>query len=292
MNPSRAAAAAIVDAHGRSGRRIAVEGVETFLLDKGDGEPVVCLHGVPASSFLYRKVVAELATRGLRGIAFDLPGLGLADRPRGFDYSWTGLGRFAAATVDTLQLDRFHLVGHDIGAPVAFELAARLRGRIASLTVLNAPVAVGTFRRPLVMKPFAAPGVGEAYLRAITPGLFRRLMRWQGIADPTKITDAELDAYLLLLRGSDGGRAFLRIMRSFELTAAKDQLYRHVLRDSGIPVQIIWGQADPALPIRTRGEQARRAAGLPTIQRLPGKHFLQEDHAPELADLITTHVHS
>ena len=43
----------------------------------------MCLHGVPASCFLYRKVLRELAARGLRGIAFDLPGLGLADRPAG-----------------------------------------------------------------------------------------------------------------------------------------------------------------------------------------------------------------
>ena len=48
---------------------------------------MVCLHGVPASSFLYRKVLAELAGRGLRGVAFDLPGLGLADRPARFDYT-------------------------------------------------------------------------------------------------------------------------------------------------------------------------------------------------------------
>ncbi|GAA3637849.1 alpha/beta fold hydrolase [Microlunatus ginsengisoli] len=291
MNAGQSAAAgAVVAAHQRTGRRIAVQGVETFLLDRGDGEPVVCVHGVPASSFLYRKVLDELAARGLRGIAFDLPGLGLADRPRDFDYSWTGLGRYAAAVVDALDLDRFHLVGHDIGAPVAFELAARRSDRVASLTILNAPVAVGSFRRPLVMKPFAVPGLGEIYLRAVTPAIFRRLMRWQGIADRSKITDAELDAYLLLLRGTDQGRAFLQIMRSFELTQAKDQLYRRVLRDSGLRVQIIWGEADPALPVATRGEQARRAADLPTIHRLPGRHFLQEDNAPALADLIARHV--
>lgn len=58
-----------------------------MVIDEGDGPPVVCLHGVPASSFLYRKVVPELAARGLRGLAFDLPGLGLAERPQDFDYS-------------------------------------------------------------------------------------------------------------------------------------------------------------------------------------------------------------
>ena len=95
---------AVIEAHERSGYRLAVGGVDTFVLDLGEGPPVVCLHGVPASSFLYRKLIVELAARGLRGIAFDLPGLGLADRPAAFDYTWTGLGRFASAAVDALDL--------------------------------------------------------------------------------------------------------------------------------------------------------------------------------------------
>jgi pimeloyl-ACP methyl ester carboxylesterase len=40
---------------------------------------------VPASSFLYRKLLPELSRRGLRGIAWDLPGLGLAERPSDYD---------------------------------------------------------------------------------------------------------------------------------------------------------------------------------------------------------------
>ena len=62
-------------------------------LEQGDGEPVVLLHGVPVSSFLYRKVVPELAGRGLRGVAFDFPGLGLAERPRGLRLQLERAGR-------------------------------------------------------------------------------------------------------------------------------------------------------------------------------------------------------
>ena len=101
-------ASAVIEAHRRSGRRFTAAGIGSFVREEGSGEPVVCLHGVPASSFLYRKVVTELASRGLRGIAFDLPGLGLADRPVVADYTWTGLGRFASAAVDALGLERFH----------------------------------------------------------------------------------------------------------------------------------------------------------------------------------------
>src|SRR5436190_24065489 len=138
----------VVEEHEAAGRRFEADGLGSFVREEGEGEPVVCLHGVPSSCFLYRKVIAELAGRGLRGVAFDLPGLGLAERPADYDYTWTGLGRFALAAVDALGLDRFHLVVHDIGGPVGFELAAALPDRVASITVLNTLVKVDGFKRP------------------------------------------------------------------------------------------------------------------------------------------------
>jgi haloalkane dehalogenase len=276
----------VIEKHQASGRHFAAAGVASFVLDAGGGVPVVCLHGVPASSFLYRKLVPELARRGLRGIAFDLPGLGLAERPVDFDYTWTGLGRWAAAAVEALGLDRFHLVVHDLGGPVGLEMAAAIPERVASLTLLNTLVEVSAFRRPWVMKPFTVPGVGPAYLKTMNKPVFRLLMRQQGVADHSAVSRAELDAYLDLLRRGDGGAAFLKVMRGFELTRGKRDLYVGVLRSGAFPVQIIWGDRDPALTLARHGQAARRAAGVPDIIRLPGKHFLQEDQAPALADHI------
>jgi pimeloyl-ACP methyl ester carboxylesterase len=253
---------------------------------------VVCLHGVPASSFLYRKLVVELAARGLRGLAFDLPGLGLAERPADFDYSWSGLGRFALAAVDALGLARFHLVVHDIGGPIGFELAAAIPQRVASVTVLNTMVEVDTFRRVWTMAPFAVRGIGPAYLRCLNKPMARALMRLQGLADTTAVTPAELDAYVDLLKRGDGGAAFLKIMRGLELTRAKRDLYVGTLGRGSFPIQVVWGEKDPALRMSTLGEAARRAAGVPEIIRLPGKHFLQEDQAPSLADHIARFVGS
>ena len=136
------------------------------------------------------------------------------------------------------------------------------------------------------MEPFAHRGIGPLYLRMLNKPLFRWLMGYQGIADRSQITTAELDAYLDLLRRSDGGRAFLKIMRGFELTREKRDLYVGVVRDKRYPVRIVWGEDDPALKVTVRGEQARLAAGLDTIIRLPGKHFFPEDPAPALAEEI------
>lgn len=276
----------VVERHRSAGRHFNAAGVRSFVLDKGDGEPVLCMHGVPSSSFIYRKVIEELAARGLRGIAFDLPGLGLADRPESFDYRWTGLGRFALAAVDALGLERFHLVVHDIGGPVGFELAAAAPERVQSLTVLNTIVAVDGFRRPWSMEPFARRGIGRLQLAVMVKPAFRALMGLQAIGDRTAVSNDELDAYVDLLKRGDGGRAFLKIMRGFERTREKQELYERVLGADRYPVQVVWGADDPTLRLEKQGEAARRAAGLEAIHELPAKHFPQEDQAPAIADQV------
>ena len=278
--------AAVIEEHRLAGRTFRAGGLQSFVRERGSGEAVVCMHGVPASSFLYRKVLGELARRGLRGVAWDLPGLGLAERPASFDYTWSGLGRFCGVAVDALGLERFHLVVHDIGGPVGFELAAAAPERVMSLTILNTMIEVDTFKRPWSMEPFARRGLGEAYLRTLTKPAFRALMRLQGIEDIAAVPRAETDAYVDLLRGEDAGAAFLRIMRGFERTPAKRALYESTVRDVPYPVQIVWGERDPALKLGVHGEQARRAAGLADIHRVPAKHFLQEDQAPAIAERV------
>jgi len=266
------------------GRRLDVPGAGTSFYEEGSGEPVVCLHGVPSSAFLYRKVLPELAARGRRGIALDLPGLGLADRPKDFNYSWSGLGAWTQAAVDALGLDRFHLVVHDIGGPIGFDLVARIPDRIASLTVLNTMVRVASFKRPWSMEPFARRGIGEVYLRTLHPVAFERLMRLQGVA--TTVPAEELRAYVPLLKRGDGGAAFLRIMRGFERTERFERRILTALSGRSFPAQVLWGEADPALRIEPYGEHLREALGVDAVVRLPGKHFVQED-APEA---IAEHV--
>jgi haloalkane dehalogenase len=276
----------VVQRHRDSGREFEAAGVRSFVREDGEGEPVVCLHGVPVSCFLYRKLLPELASRGLRGMAFDLPGLGLAERPEQYDYTWTGLGRFARAAVDALGLERYHLVVHDIGGPVGFELATAAPERVRSLTVLNTIVEVDGFKRPWSMEPFARRGIGEIYLRTLVKPAFRQLYLLQGLKDASAVPTEEIYAHVDLLKRGDGGRAFLKVMRGFERTAEKQRLYSSALRDVPYPVQVVWGEDDPGLKLSVQGEAARRIAGLDEIHRLPAKHFLVEDQAPAVAERV------
>jgi pimeloyl-ACP methyl ester carboxylesterase len=263
--------ARLLDNHRASGRTFAAAGVSSFVLDEGarEAEPVVCLHGVPASSYLYRKVLPA----------------GLAERPDDFDYSWTGLGRWMHAAVDALGLDRFHLVVHDIGGPIGFELAAAEPARLLSLTLLNTVVAVETFHRPWVMEPFVHRHLGRPWLESLRiPGVFVSLMRAMGVS--RRVPAAEIACYVPLLFGDDDGRAFLKIMRGSETTRDKQHRYVAAVRNPYCPVQIVWGARDRAMSWRQNGVQAQLAAGLDDAVLLPGKHFLQEDFADDIADAV------
>jgi pimeloyl-ACP methyl ester carboxylesterase len=275
-------------AHRHSGRHFAAGGISSFVLDAGapDAPAVVCVHGVPASSFLYRKVVPELAARGLRGIAVDLPGLGLAERPPDADYTWTGLGRWLLAAIDTLEVERFHLLLHDIGGPVGFEVANAVPDRVLSMTLLNTIVEVRDFHRPWPMEPFAHRGIGEAWLASLRlPYAFTAIMRLVGVSG--KVPRAELECWLPLLFGDDGGEAFLKIMRGFELTDAKHQAYVHAVRGTPYPVQIVWGARDTMLSWKRYGTAIQRATELTHATLLPAKHFVPEDCPKEVAEAVS-----
>lgn len=112
-------------------------------------------------------------------------------------------------------------------------------------------------------------------------------MRLQGIGNTASVSNAELNAYLALVKGPDHGRAFLRIMRSTERTAEKQARYRAAVRDVPYPVQAIWAADDPTMTLAVYGEKARAAAGLSNLHTVPGKHFPQEDQAPAIAQKIT-----
>ena len=207
---------ALINEWKEQGSQLSVANANTRIWRSGRGEPVVCLHGVPASAYLYRKLLPELSSQGIEGIAFDLPGLGLAERPMDFDYSWSGIANWCVNAIDAAEIGDFHLVVHDIGGPIGFDVIRRVPGRVRSLTVLNTMVRVASFHRPWVMEPFAYRGLGWLWLQGMRTPIIVLLMRMVGVLDGP--TNEELRAYGTLLVREDGGAAFLKIIRSFERT--------------------------------------------------------------------------
>jgi pimeloyl-ACP methyl ester carboxylesterase len=269
-----------------AGDPLAVPGTAaTRIWRQGTGPTVVCLHGVPTAAYLYRKVLPALAARDLEGVALDFPGLGFAERPVDFDYSWSGLSAWLEEALDAAEIESFHLVVHDLGGPVGFDLVRRVPGRVQSLTVLNTLAAVSRFTKPLAMRPFSVPGLRRLWVRQLdSPGIYP-FFRWKGVLDGP--TYEEVRAYGRLLTRSDGGDAFLRIMDGFETTAEFEARIRGPLQDRDFLAQVIWGHRDEELTVAEHGADVVDLLGLETpIQTVEAKHFLQEDVPEEIAERV------
>lgn len=273
--------------HKNRGREIQVDNTKAFIYEKGTGEPVVCFHGVPASSFLYRKLINRLSENGLRGISFDLLGMGLSDRPKNYDYSWTGLGEWSNKLIKKLELGKFHLVFHDIGGPIACEVISKIPDQILSVTILNTMlVNLPQFQKPFPMWFFPVKGLGELFVQTTTPFTLKKLMHIKGIHKKEIFGKEEAKAYIEFLKGDDKAKAFLKIMRSFEPTKEKEKLYINSLNNLEVPKQIIWGMNDKGLPFEKYGNPLKHILKIKEITKTEGSHFLQEDYADILSEKI------
>ncbi|GAB2768826.1 alpha/beta fold hydrolase [Salinimicrobium soli] len=277
---------AVIKEHEALGRYVDVNGIRTFALSQGRGETVLCVHGVPTSSFLYRKVIHSLSKKGYKGVCIDLPGFGLTERPEDFEYTFSNFADFLYDAARRLKLKKFHLVVHDIGGPIGFAFAARHMNRIMSLTILNTWIDVVNFKKPAVMRPFEKRILGETELKMISHVTWPVMFKKMAVENSSRIPMAEVNAYVDLLKRVDHGKAFLKTMRSFDSTKSFRDLCYKAVQNVPYPVQAIWGDKDPGLPYETYGEEIKRVAGLKEVQRLPSRHFLQEEAWLSIADQV------
>ena len=251
----------------------------------GDGVPVVLLHGVPETSSCWADVAPALAA-GRRVLAPDLPGLGGSTFTGPYDV--VALVAQLAALLDGEGLPRVDLVGHDWGGVLALALAGLRPDLVRRLALVNAPYRSGPpVHRAVHVPLFALPVLPEVAFRLGGPRLVDTLLAAGWRADRPLPPERRAE-YQAAYTGADKVRAVLGYYRA----AVRPR--RGALRPgSALPAQlpdvdveqalVLWGAADPVLPVGT-AEDAVRGLGPGTrLTTLPGVgHFVVEE-APEVA---------
>ncbi len=115
-----------------------VNGIDLHYVIGGKGEPLVLLHGWPQTWYEFHRVMPGLAEQ-YTVIVPDLRGAGDSEAPAA-GYDKETMAEDVRGLLDHLKLDAVHLVGHDIGAMVAYPLAAKYPARIKTVTLAEAPI--------------------------------------------------------------------------------------------------------------------------------------------------------
>src|SRR6266404_3956012 len=117
---------------------IQTDGATIHVRVGGQGPAVVLLHGFGFTGDMWAPLAAELA-RDHRVVVPDLPGMGLSSHPAGC-YDKKTQAADIRSVLTELGIDRAAVVGHDIGATVAYAYAARYPDKTDRLVVMDAPV--------------------------------------------------------------------------------------------------------------------------------------------------------
>ncbi len=103
------------------------------------------------------------------------------------------------------------------------------------------------------------------------------MMKGAGVVNMDVITQEEMAVYIHLLKKGDGGRVFLKIMRSFEQTKEFTEACYRAWKNPDYPVQLIWGDKDPFLTWKEKGREFEEARPGVPVTKVESKHFLQEE---------------
>ncbi len=158
-------------------RMVTANGIQIHIAEQGRGPLILLCHGFPESWYSWRHQLRDLAQAGFHAVAPDMRGYGATESPSAVDaYTLLHLVGDMVGVLDAVDVEQAVIVGHDWGAPVAWNAALLRPDRFRGVVGLSVPYQPRSAVRPLSVMPqtadtefyqlyFQTPGVAEAELQ-------------------------------------------------------------------------------------------------------------------------------
>ncbi|SNZ03932.1 Pimeloyl-ACP methyl ester carboxylesterase [Natronoarchaeum philippinense] len=274
----------------------AVDGIDLHVVAAGreDDPVVVLLHGFPDCFYGWRHQIQPLVDAGYRVLVPDQRGYNLSDKPSGLGaYRLGRLSADIAALIESEGEDSAHVVGHDWGAMVAWDLALRRPEYLDRLGILNVPHPAA-FRSTLRSSPrqllrswyvfaFQLPRVPEwALSRSEFAGMTEAL---EETANPATFDSRDFERYRKIW--AEPG-ALTGMLNWYRAIARRPDIPARERVDA--PTLIGWGEQDTALVPELAEKSARYCEDV-RVERFPERSHWVHVEAPEAVnDLLIGHL--
>lgn len=259
-----------------------------------DGELVLLLHGFPQAGYAWRNQLPVLATLGFRVVAPDQRGYSAGARPPEVsDYAMEELVGDVLGMATALGYERFHLVGHDWGAAVAWILASSAPERVRSLVALSTPH-MTAFARAL-SDPNSAQSQASGYMTMFRSDgseqffLANEARFLKGMLSQFSSSETDLDVYLSLLGTPEALGAALNWYRAAIPTQGDSPPASPAMVST--PTLYVWSTEDSAFDRGTAEASAEFVTGPYRFEVLEGVgHWIAENATDDLNKLLVAHL--
>jgi pimeloyl-ACP methyl ester carboxylesterase len=227
------------------GKFVLVDGKKIHYLEKGEGEPVILIHGFLYHTVMWKKNIDDLAKK-FKVYAVDLWGWGYSERLKENEYSFDRYGKQIVGFMDALNIKKASLAGQSMGGGISVYVAAHYPERVDRLILVDP--AVIPYPMTTIGKIYQLPFIGE-FMNAI-PGnaLMENNIKTIWFYDKNKATEEYCKEVLqpLSIKGSYAGLMF--IIRNV-LKEPYVEKEANLLAKMAIPTLIIHGREDNAVPL-------------------------------------------
>jgi len=271
-----------LDTHKSNLKYLQIEDGKMAYIDEGTGPVLLLLHGVPTSSYLYRKMVPLLAEAGYRVIVPDAFGYGQSDKIKDYKvYSPQDQARRFHEFMVMLNIDRWTQVCHDAGSLWTWAMLLQDHTKVERLIVLNSIVYEEGFRPPIKPGKFLSKFVAGFYQGPLFGSTIVKKTLKNGLYK-YKLSIEEYEAYWRPFRtdGKYAIRNFFQSMSSYPTLLTNNQ---NLMKDVKIPTSIIWGERDKILVAKHQIPLIMRDFNVDPLNvhlLFDQEHFIQEQ-APE-----------
>lgn len=246
----------------------------------GDGPPLVLLHGTPWSSALWRPMAEALSAR-FTVYLWDMPGYGVSSKDPYHRVDLGVQGELFAALLEQWQLDRPHLVAHDLGGAVALRARLLHGARYASLCLVDV-VALSPWGSPFFTLVRDHAEVFAQLPAAVHRGAVEAYIRG---ASHRGLGEDDLEMLVAPWTGELGQCAFYRQIAQADerFTDEIEPRYGEIEE----PTHIVWGSADTWIP-RDRARRLQQRIPASTLALIEDAgHLIQLDAPTALAAELT-----
>jgi pimeloyl-ACP methyl ester carboxylesterase len=256
---------------------------------------VLCLHGFPDHNRSFRHQIPAWTAAGYRVVAPMLRGYEPSSQPVDDDYHTIRMVEDVLGWIEALGVLRVHLVGHDWGAVIGYQVAAMAPERLLSLTTIAVPhlrrMPGGIWQVPQQLKNswytlfFQLRGVAELALRRGDFAFIERL--WRDWSPGWQAPEEEMRLLKRTFRQPGVVKAALRYYRALldPLTRAASESRRLAFAPIHVPTLAITGERDGCMDTRLFDEVMRGAdfpRGLKVRRIREAGHFVHQEQPEEV----------
>jgi len=258
-------------------------GLKIRVVERGDPAalPVLLVHGWACDAYVFRYNMPAIADAGFRGIAIDLKGHGLSDKPTAaHEYTIDALVEHLAEALDALELDSAALAGHSLGGSLVYHFALRYPQRARCVGLLS-PVGLSgvplMWLYKLATPAFLGPLIKHIKSRTIVKIALRRVYGRRG-----HYTQRDVEEFLAPSQFPDYAVALRQLLHHYDWNAAEHRTLGVV----DLPAVGVWGNLDHMMPDDGMTVYQRLLPGI-VLRTIPGAgHLITEETPAEVNDAL------